>query len=483
MANQYQNRENTGSASPSDAQKTRKFDAVSGELSQEQNGIYIGERPVYPGANRRAAQQRNESAAASQRPRPQNGAPVASGRRAPSGKKDNRFVNAKNGAKAKTAKRKKEKQKKVYTKQELAARKKRRGVCFAFCSVVICVSVLISSIALSCINDILAMNRSTDKISVSVNQDMNTSQVIDALADKGLIKNAWFCKLMAGFLGFSDTEYLTSVYALQPSYGLEKMLTTMSSSSVGTETKRLIFPEGYTIEQIFAKLEEYEVCSVESLRATAREMDFSEEFPFLKEIQNPTERYYQLEGYLYPDTYEFYVGENATSVISRFLRNFEDHWTDEYAARAAELNMSMDQILTLASIIEKEAYGTEQMYQVSSVLHNRLNDNSGAFLYLQCDSTAGYIAGIPEDVLAGDERVNFTKLYDTYQRQGLPAGPICSPGDEAIQAALYPADTDYLYFRHDVNRKIYLARTEREHNRNGEEVLRVNAEAASSSEG
>ena len=165
------------------------------------------------------------------------------------------------------------------------------------------------------------------------------------------------------------------------------------------------------------------------------------------------------------------------------MSNYEKHWTEEYAARAAELNMSMDQILTLASIVEKEAYGNDQMYQVSSVLHNRLNDKSGAFLYLQCDSTSSYIAGIPEDVLAGDARVNFTKLYDTYQTQGLPAGPICSPGDEAIKAALYPADTDYLYFRHDVNRKIYLARTEREHNRNGEEVLRVNAEAAEGGEG
>lgn len=467
-------------------QRTRKFDAVSpGVLSDshETDGVYIGERPVYPSADKSSAVPRGSRTAAA----PQRQAVGAQNRTrtgaTPAGQRADRKTAADRRGAGKTAIKKKPiKRKKGYTQQELAARKKRRSFAFAFFSVVICVSVLLSVFALSCVNDILAMNRSTEKISVSVNQDMTTNQVIDALADKGLIKNAWFCKLMAGFLGFSDTEYLTSVYSLQPSYGLERMLRTMSTSSLGTETVRLIFPEGYTIEQIFAKLEEFEVCSADSLRATAREMDFSEDFPFLASIENPTERYYYLEGYLYPDTYEFYVGENATSVISRFLRNFESHWTDEYAARAAELGMSMDEIINLASIIEKEAYGEDQMYQISSVLHNRLQDTSGAFAYLQCDSTSTYISGIPEDVLSGNDRVNFTKLYDTYQTTGLPAGPICSPGDDAIQAALYPADTDYYYFRHDVNRKIYLARTEQEHNRNGEEVLHVNAEAASAAE-
>ena len=467
-------------------QRTRKFDAVSyggASNTRDPDGVYIGERPVYPASGKKTSTPPGgASAPAQKRQSPANSA--RSGARATSSEQHaaRKPASGRRGSKKTAAGKKPVKRKRGFTQQELIARKKRRSIAFAFFSVVICISVLLSVVALSCVNDILAMNRSTEKISVSVNQDMTTDQVIDALADEGLIKNAWFCKLMAGFLGFSDTEYLTSVYSLQPSYGLERMLRTMSTDSLGSETVRLIFPEGYTIEQIFAKLEEFEVCSADSLRATAREMDFSEDFPFLASIENPTERYYYLEGYLYPDTYEFYIGENPTSVISRFLANFENHWTDEYAARAAELNMSVDDVINLASIIEKEAYGSEQMYQVSSVLHNRLQDTSGAFAYLQCDSTSTYISGIPEDVLAGDERVNFTILYDTYQSTGLPAGPICSPGDGAIQAALYPADTDYYYFRHDVNRKIYLARTEQEHNRNGEEVLHVNAEAASAAE-
>lgn len=449
--------------SNSGSQRTKKFDAVGSSESfynQDNDGVYISERPVYnAGQQRRPRQPQNRTAAAQNT------------------KKNNAPKKKKESAKNTAVKNKKSKQKKVLTEQEIKKRQRRKGMAFAFFSVVTSISIILSVFLISCMNDILAMNRSKDKISVSVNNSMSTNQVIDELGKSGLIKNPWFCKLAAKILKYDNEEYLTSVYFLQPSYGLEKMLDTMSSNSTGTETVKLIFPEGYSIEQIFEKLDKFEVCSIESLRATARQMDFSDDFPFLKSIPNKTERYYYLEGYLYPDTYEFYVGENATSVISRFLQNYQKHWTEDYQEQADSLGMSMDDVLRLASIIEKEAYGKDQMYLISSVLHNRLADNSGAFSYLQCDSTGSYISGIPETVLAGNDRVAFTKLFDTYQTVGLPAGPICSPGNDAIKAALNPDDTAYFYFRHDVNKKIYMAETKREHDRNGEEVLRVNSQS------
>lgn len=457
MDRNYQNRNN-------DMQKTRKFDSVSDRSmpqSDSEDGIYIYERPAF---SKRSNQQKTNPASARK--------PVSAKKKSKEKSKTKKSSSVKS----------RKKPKRVLTEKEKQVRRRRLGLRFAFFSIVVSISVMISVVLISCMNDILAMNRSKEPISVSVNQDMSTDQVIDALADKGLIKNRGFCKLASKILGLDDTEFLTSVYFLPPSYGLEKMIYTMSTDAIGSETVRLIFPEGYTIEQIFAKLEEYEVCSAVSLRATAMQMDFSEDFPFLKSIPNPTERFYYLEGYLYPDTYEFYVGENATSVISRFLTNFQKHWTEEYANRAAELNMSMDDVINMASIIEKEAYGSEQMALVSSVLHNRLSDTSAGLELLQCNSTTNYIPAIPEDVLAGNERNNFMRLYDTYQSPGLPAGPICSPGDAAIYAALYPEDTNYYYFRHDVNGEIYMARTKAEHDRNGEKVLRVNAAAGSSEE-
>ncbi|MBQ6021171.1 MAG: endolytic transglycosylase MltG [Clostridia bacterium] len=355
--------------------------------------------------------------------------------------------------------------------------RRRRIVRLLLLLTVIGLSIGVSYIAIGCVNDILAMNRSTDKVSVSVNDKMSTEEVIDILAQKELIRYPKFCKLFAQIRGYDKTKYITSVYELQASYGLEKLLIRMSKNAQSAETVTLSFPEGYNIEQIFEKLEANQVCSTASLRATAREMDFSEEYPFLKQIANKEQRFYLLEGYLYPDTYEFYIGENAASVIKRFLTNFENHWSEEFDNAAAQIGRSMDDILKIASVIEKEAYGKDQMYKVSSVLHNRMNSGSDEFRYLQCDSTSKYVSYIPETVLSGDQRILYTKFYDTYQCIGLPAGPICSPGEQAIKAALHPESTGYYYFRHDVNKKIYLAETKAGHDRNGEEVLRVNARA------
>lgn len=367
------------------------------------------------------------------------------------------------------------------TPEEKKIYRRRRIVRLACLVVVIAMSIGVAYFAIGCVNDILAINRSTDKVSVSVNDKMTTDEVIDILAEKELIRNPKFCKLFAQVRHYDDTKYITSVYELQASYGLEKLLISMSKNAASAETVTLSFPEGYNIEQIFEKLETNQVCSAASLRATAREMDFSEEFPFLKQIANKDQRFYLLEGYLYPDTYEFYIGENAASVIKRFLTNFENHWSEEFDNAAASMGRSVDDILRIASIIEKEAYGKEQMYLISSVLHNRLNSGNAEFRYLQCDSTSKYVSYIPETVLSGDQRIMFTKLYDTYQCAGLPAGPICSPGEQAVKAALDPESTDYYYFRHDVNKKIYMATTKAGHDRNGEEVLRVNARAKNNS--
>ena len=395
------------------------------------------------------------------------------------GKKSPKSAKSAKAVKEPKAKKPKKKRRKLTPEQKKIYRR-RRIVRLVVILIVVAASWFVSTFVISCMNDIIAINRSTDKVSVSVNDGMTTDQVIDLLAEKDLIENPDFCKLFAQIRGYDNTKYITSVYELQASYGLEKLLISMSKNAASAETVTLSFPEGFCMEQIFAKLEENGVCSAASLRATAREMDFSGEYPFLKNIPNKEQRFYVLEGYMYPDTYEFYLGENAASVIKRFLSNFEKHWTEEYSNTGAGLGLSVDDVIKIASIIEKEAYGTKQMYQISSVLHNRLWSGNEEFKYLQCDSTSGYISYIPETVLSGDLRVSYTKLYDTYQCVGLPAAPICSPGDNAIKAALRPESTDYYYFRHDVNKKIYLAETKEGHDKNGEEVFRVNAKAKES---
>lgn len=345
------------------------------------------------------------------------------------------------------------------------------GICVA-------VAIFLSIYTISCINDVLAINRDSETIvTVSIPADADTRTVLKILKDNDLIEHRFFCEAVASIMRFRDDNYLTGIYYVTASMGVEKMLSTFKVAPTTGETVTLTFPEGYTVDQIVAKLAEYEVCSADVMYQTMREVDFSSEYSFIQEMDDKEDRFRMLEGYLYPDTYEFYIGENPSSVIRKFLNNFQKKWTEEYAKQAAALNMTVDDVITLASIIQKEAYGEDQSPLVSSVLHNRL-DNSGLYPSLQCDSTTEYINEyIAASVTDAAELSRYTDLYSSYRCAGLPVGAICNPGDDAINAALFPADTNYYFFAHDVNRKLYLARNDSERRQNNLTILTVNRQA------
>ena len=346
--------------------------------------------------------------------------------------------------------------------------------------ILICIvaSILLSTYTISCMNDVFAIRRDSETVvTVNIPADARTKDVLKILQKNDLIEHRHFCLLMSKILQFKDDNYLTGVYYVTPSMGFEKMLTTFKQPTTTGETVTLTFPEGFTVDQIIAKLEENKVCSAAVLYQTMQEVDFSSEFSFIAEMDNKEMRYRMLEGYMYPDTYEFYVGESPSSVLRKFLNNFNKRWTEEYAAQAQKLNMSVDDVITLASIIQKEAYGAEQSPLVSSVLHNRLN-KSGLYPSLQCDSTTEYINEyIQKNTKSAVELARFTDRYSSYKCAGLPVGSICNPGDDAIKAALYPEKTDYYFFAHDTNKKLYLARNDNERRSNNLAILNANAEA------
>ncbi len=346
-------------------------------------------------------------------------------------------------------------------------------IIFACCLVM---SILLSSIALSCINDVLAINRDGEEtIEVVLPNDADTSDALKALDDAGLIKNTVFCNLFLTIMGESDEGYLPGVYYFTDDLGVEKMIDRFKTSSTRGAMISVTIPEGYTIDQIFARLEKNNICTAESLYKTIDSIDFSEEYSFIAKIENPDERYHQLEGYMFPATYEFEQGADPATVIRKFLNAFNSRWTEEYAAKATELGMSTDDIIRLASIIEKEGADHDQFGLVSSVLHNRLNN--GVYLKLDCDSTKDYVINTVSQRVTSISKINaFIKAYDTYECAGLPAGAICNPGVAAIEAALNPDKTQYYYFRHDKNGKIYMAETLRQHEANGRTVASVNAE-------
>ncbi len=161
-----------------------------------------------------------------------------------------------------------------------------------------------------------------------------------------------------------------------------------------------------------------------------------------------------MEGYLFPDTYEFYRLSKPEDVIGKFLRNTETKITEEDRNKAESLGYSVDDILTIASLIEKEAGDPEIMPNVASVIYNRLNIN----MKLQLDASINYVERYIKPYISGDIN-RYNSYYNTSKCSALPAGPICNPGKKAIQAALNPANTDYLYFYSDEDGKYYFTVT------------------------
>ena len=333
-------------------------------------------------------------------------------------------------------------------------------------------STILCIYGIGCINDVLAIDKRDLSCEVTISAGATDDDVIDILKENKLIKNKGFCKLFVK-LFHDDDKYISGSYTLNSDWGVEKMLSTMQVGNTTYETITLTFPEGYTIDQIAEKLESNKVCTASSFIKTMQSVDFSSEYAFLKNQADKDLRFRTLEGYIYPDTYEFYVGENASSVVRRFLDNFKSKWTADYQKQAEKLGMSVDEVITLASIIQAEAANSGQMKDISSVLHNRL-DKPGTFPRLECDSTEKYLietikATLTSSTTDTQKYIAYRDLYDTYSTdcKGLPVGAICNPGGAAIAAALYPTDTEYNYFRHDAKGNVYYAVTFSEHNQNG----------------
>lgn len=335
---------------------------------------------------------------------------------------------------------------------------------YIFFIVVIVVSMAISIYAVFCMNDVLAITKTKSSVTVSLQEEVDsTSDAIDILADKGLIKCKNFCKLFAKYReAYVGGPYQPGVYYLNGKMGLEGMLMTLQGDSSTSETVTLMFPEGSTLPEIVDKLVENDVCDRTALLSVINSTDFS--YSLVSDLKAKEEVPYRLEGYLFPDTYEFYVGENASSVIKKFLANGDAKITDEDRKKAEKLGYSMYEIITIASIIQKEAGSDEQMKTISSVIHNRLSDKTN-FPSIGCQSTSDYITNFVGPSLSStsahtaDYYLNYYSTDVTSTVVGLPAGPICNPGMAAIEAALNPEDTSYYYFFHDTKGNLYTAKT------------------------
>ena len=366
-------------------------------------------------------------------------------------------------------------------------RKRRKGRgWFAFARgiftllVIILISVWLSRIAISAIDDYLALYKEDtgEIITVEIPEGASTQQIAALLEENGVINNAWFFRLICK-LKDSNASFHSGEHTFGSAYSYTEIIDELQTTNARQDTVTVTIPEGFTIRRMAERLEENGVCDVDELIAALDTVEYDFEFwdeaVFTQEL-----RYYLWEGYLFPDTYEFYTNEDPEVVLQRLLANFENRLTDDYVDRAAEMGMSVDQLVTLASIIQAESSGenAEVMAMVSSVFHNRMN-NADEYPQLQSDPTGYYVRDYIEPYLAeGEDPQAYYDVYDTYVCNGLPIGPITNPGLAAIEAALSPADTDYFYFVTDANGQFYWAETLAEHEANIATAQSVNDAAA-----
>ncbi len=302
-----------------------------------------------------------------------------------------------------------------------------------------------------------------------IKQGDMTSDIADNLFELGLIDNTFVFSLMSKINGF-DGAYMAGTHYLVPGLTYDEIMYLLTQKA---ESVVVTFPEGITYEEIKIRLH------AAGLTFDDAEMDQCMDSPnlfvdyrFVSQINLTEERDHVLSGYLFPDTYEFDINASPETIINTFLNNTNVKLYDEYYDRAEAIGMSLDEVITLASIIQTETSRTTDMMYISAVFHNRLSSDDESFHYLGSDATVNYLRqmnGEPTRMVLTAEDLQMDNPYNTFIYPGLPPGPICMPGLDAIQAALYPEpNCNYYYFCATGDGGTAYAVTESEHNANVE---------------
>lgn len=295
-------------------------------------------------------------------------------------------------------------------------------------------------------SDFCSFNRSGAtpvKTVVEVVADDTVDTVADKLKNAGLIEYTWFFKLYANITGAEEKIGMGS-HELNTDMDYHALVLGMRSSAgnMTAETVQVTIPEGYTVAQTITLLAKNGVNTEEALTKAAQTAKFDYDF-----IDNESQELSRLEGYLFPDTYEFYVNEKPENALNRLIKNFNGKIADERLEEWEAKGYSVQQIVTIASLIERETDGSDQS-NIASVIYNRLDgpgDKAGTNGLLQIDASLLY--GLPghEGAITQTDLQTDTP-YNLYLHKGLPPTPIANPGLAAITAALEPAETGYYYY-------------------------------------
>ena len=319
---------------------------------------------------------------------------------------------------------------------------------------VVGIALVLSTTAIVVANDVLALVKPDNDVAIKFEYDLSSDEMADLLKDYGIIDYAFVFKL---FTSIKEINYFKSgTYDLNSNMDYGQIISELRREKMG-DVVEITIPEGYTVRQIAELMEENRVCSIAEFMNTANTYDFSHSV--LKDLPFRENR---LEGYLFPDTYQFYVNEKTVSVINKMLNNFEKRYTDAMRAITEKNGQTIDEILVMASLIEKEAKWASERTMIAGVIYNRLNAPD-RFPKLQIDATLLYVTGHKDKLTAEDLLID--SPYNTYLYEGLPPTAICNPGLNAILAAISPEANNYYYYVADPETGGHVfSRTLAEHN-------------------
>ena len=333
-------------------------------------------------------------------------------------------------------------------------------------------------------NDVFAFVKEPVEAGVTIPENADIHDISQILYEKDVIKYPKIFNLYIGFRQKDKSwEFQAGDYLVTSDMNYDELIWKFRKKAAAREVIRVTVPEGYTIDQIIDLFLSYGIGTRETFVKLINEFDFSElGYKFLNQLYEnknklSSERKYILEGYLFPDTYDFYKDENEYNILTKFLANFNSKFTEEYYQKCEILNMTIDEVVTLASIVEREGKYKDDLEGISAVFHNRLSNKSN-YPYLQSDATIMYSYGYNKsDLTEADLKEDWA--YNTYTRQGLPPSAICNPGYESLSAALWPEENSpHYYFISDLSGWAQFSSTLAEHEQKREQIRRDRESAA-----
>lgn len=328
-------------------------------------------------------------------------------------------------------------------------------------TIILTVSLFIAITGIKIGMEYLGVGKSEDDITFNIPENASPDDICDILISNNIIENRTLFKI-AMKLQHSPTLFPGDI-TLHPSMGYSTVIEELSKQRDIRKTVTVTFPEGITLLEAATLLEENDVCTSQDFLF---EFNKAQGFSFENQIDDSADTFYKMEGFFFPDTYEFYVNDTGYNVSRTIKSNFASKYTENIQSALSSSELDLSEIVTLASIVQWEANSVEDMPKVASVFLNRLADPD-RFPKLQSDATANYMTKVVNVVGDTASKERYADIYDTYVCSGLPEGPVCNPGLDAIKAVLNPEDTNYYYFCNNLKTgKSYFAETLEQHEKN-----------------